>query len=170
MTNLEAARKNLGGCVNPLLEHHLVIRDTSCQKKPWGTKPPRKCRYNGHGSDGDGSISQRASGGVFSWQGTKYISFVGEVANLTINPNCSIMFRISSLIRPCCWQCLENTWSTNSMWRAPVVSIFFQSLECFGSYNKTERRKFFRTSNLLLNNLRIFFFFQVLQQKKYKRI
>ena len=158
MTNLEAARKNLGGCVNPLLEHHLVIRDTSCQKKPWGTKPPRKCRYNGHGSDGDGSISQRASGGVFSWQGTKYISFVGEVANLTINPNCSIMFRISSLIRPCCWQCLENTWSTNSMWRAPVVSISFQSLECFGSYNKTERRKFFRRSNLLLNNLRIFFF------------
>ena len=134
MKNSAAAWKNLGGCPNPFPEHHLVHRDTSCQKKPWGTKPPRKFRYNGHGSNGDGSISPRALGGVFSWQGTKYISFVGEVANLTINPNCSIMFRISSLTRPCCWQHLENTWSTNSMSRTPVVSISFHNLEFLGSW------------------------------------
>ena len=140
ITNLHAARKNLGGCMNPLLQHHLAHRDTSCQKKPWGTNPPRKWRYNGHGPEGDGSISQRALGGVFSWQGTKYISFVGEVINLTINPNCSIMFRISSLIRPCRWQHLENTWSTSSMWRAPVVSISFHNLECLGAY-KTKGRQ-----------------------------
>ena len=133
MKNRAAPSKKCGSSLKPLSEYHLVHRDTSWQKRPWGTKPHLKWRYSGHGSEGERSISEKNSGGVFSWQGTKYISFVGDVINLTINPNCSIMFKIFSLITPCCWQHLENTWSTSSMSRAPVASISFHNWECLGS-------------------------------------
>ena len=44
MKNRAAPSKKCGVSLKPLSEYHLVQRDTSCQKRPWGTKPYLKWR------------------------------------------------------------------------------------------------------------------------------
>ena len=90
----------VGWCMAHVFEHQRMDRETSCKKRPWGTKPWTKRRYNGHGSVGDGSILQSSTGDDFNWAGTKYFSSFGETENLAIKPNCSIMSRMSSLMIP----------------------------------------------------------------------
>ena len=117
----------LGWCVAHVFEHQRMDRETSCKKRPWGTKPWTKRRYNGHGSVDDGVILQSPTGDAFNWAGTKYFSSVEETENLAIKPNRSIMSKMSSLIIPCPMK-LENTWSTCSMLRMPLPSSSRQYL------------------------------------------
>ena len=123
----------VGWCVAHVFEHQWMDRETSCKKRPWGTKPWTKRRYNGHGSVDDGVILQSPTGDAFNWPGTKYFSSVEETENLAIKPNRSIMSKMSSLIIPCPMK-LENTWSTCSMLRMPLPSSSRQYLAYKGIY------------------------------------
>ena len=132
ITNRAPFWYRFGGCVHPVAEHQDNDFDISCEKRPWGTKPSTNWRYNGQGSEGEGSICKRHLGDGVSWAGTKYFTSVGETENYAIKPNRSIMSKISSLIIPC-WRNLEKTWSTSSILRTPLCSTSCQYLDCTGS-------------------------------------
>ena len=133
MTNHAPFRYRVGGWVGPASEHQPTSRETSRVNKPWGTKPATKKTYRGQGSECEGTMAQRESGGTFSWDGTKYFSSVLTGENFAIKPNCSIKSKISSLTTPF-RRNLENTCSTSSMLRTPLSLSFSQCLETLGSW------------------------------------
>ena len=133
MTNHAPFRYRVGGWVGPASEHQGTSRETSRVNKPWGTKPATKKTYRGQGSEREGTMAQRESGGTLSWDGTKYFSSVLGGENFAIKPNCSIRSRMSSLTKSF-RRNLENTCSTSSMLRTPLSLSFSQCLETFGSW------------------------------------
>ena len=133
MTNHAPFRYRVGGWVGPASEHQRTSRETSRVNKPWGTKPATKKTYRGQGSECEGTMAQRESGGTLSWDGTKYFSSVLGGENFAIKPNCSIRSRMSSLTKSF-RRNLENTCSTSSMLRTPLSLSFSQCLETFGSW------------------------------------
>ena len=114
------------------LQHQRMVCDTSCENRPWGTKPCTKWRYKGQGSVWDSFIWQKSSGDGSSWAGTKYFTSLGEGENLAIKPNFSMMSKMSSLITPC-WINLEKTSLTCSKQRMPFFFSSYQYLVCTGS-------------------------------------
>ena len=124
-------------------EDQTMHLDRSWTKSPWGTKPSRKCRYSGQGSQSEGFTSYRPEGSDLSWAGTKYFCWclpsAGRKENLATKPYSSIMFKISCLGIPF-WMKFAKTWSTRSILRMPLSSSSFQQSEYRGFWSKIQKK------------------------------